>query len=100
MTDSIATTMTMVGIITWLVTMWFVTKPPTDTPEPGDVYHWNDASRLAPVGCPLLLNLGPDYDWDIAQGERIDHLESRDRQMTYRLSTGRVVTGRFDWTYP
>lgn len=61
---------------------------------------WTPASHLAPVGCPLMLNLGSPYDHDIAYGERVGHLQHRDGEMTYLLSTGEQVTGKFDWTYP
>lgn len=62
--------------------------------------HWNDPNVLPPVGCPLVLNLGALYDHVIAFGERVDHLAQRDRQMTYQLSTGELVVGRFAWSYP
>lgn len=63
-------------------------------------YTWNKPERLPPVGCPLVLNLGQAYDWDIAFGERISHLRSRSEEMDYRLTTGQIVRGRFEWSYP
>lgn len=63
-------------------------------------YWWNAPEVLPPVGCPLVLNLGPEYDWDIAHGERVSHLSDRGGVMDYRLSTGQVVRGRFAWSYP
>lgn len=68
-------------------------------PEP-HAYTWNKPERLPPVGCPLVLNLGQAYDWDIAFGERISHLRSRSDVMDYQLSTGQIVRGRFEWSYP
>lgn len=61
---------------------------------------WNSADMLPPVGCPLELNLGARYGYDTAYGERLAHIEQKDRAMTYKLSTGEVITGRFPWTYP
>lgn len=66
----------------------------------GDYPHWNRPEVLPRVGCPLAINLGAEYDHDIAYGERISHLRSKDGVMDYHLSTGQVVRGRFEWTYP
>lgn len=63
-------------------------------------YEWNNPSLLPPVDCPLVINLGQAYDWDIAHCERISHLRSRDGEMDYRLSTGQTIRGRFPWSYP
>lgn len=63
-------------------------------------YWWNAPEVLPPVGCPLVLNLGPEYDWDIAHGERVSHLSDRGGVMEYRLSTGQIIRGRFAWSYP
>jgi hypothetical protein len=65
-----------------------------------DQYEWNPPERLPPVGCPLVLDLGAEYDYDIAYGERISHLRNRDGEMDYLVSTGQVLTGRFAWSYP
>ena len=62
--------------------------------------HWNLPENLPPTECPIVINLGAAYDWDIAYGERIDHVARRGDDMNYRLSTGEVITGQFLWTYP
>ena len=59
-------------------------------------YEWNSAERLPPVGCPLVINLGAG----IAHVERISHLQDKAGDMDYRLSTGEVIRGRFEWSYP
>lgn len=62
--------------------------------------EWNSADLLPPVGCPLILYVGDIHGQGKVFGERIAHLDQRDRQMKYRIETGEVITGRFPWTYP
>lgn len=69
-------------------------------PKDRDAIQWNPPERLAPVGCPLILNLGPQYDWDIAFAERISHLQGRGDEMEYQTEFGQIITGRFLWAYP
>lgn len=63
-------------------------------------YEWNKPERLPPVGCPLVINLGQEYGNDTAHAERTSHLHDKAGQMDYRLSTGEIIRGRFDWSYP
>lgn len=70
-----------------------VTQQPT-------VYEWVSPEHLPPVGCPLVLNLGHEYDFDVAHAERISWLREKNGHMDYRLSTGEVISGRYEWSYP
>lgn len=63
-------------------------------------YQWNRPELLPPVGCPLVLNLDPEYDWDIAHGERVNWLRDKNGDMDYRLLSGEVIRGRYLWSYP
>lgn len=85
------------GMIAWLLGCWFF---PHREPKRPEAYQWNAPEHLPPVRCPLVLNLGPEYGWDIAYGERISHLRDRRGLMEYELSTGQIITGRFPWSYP
>lgn len=58
--------------------------------------HWNSASAMAPVGCPLVINFY-GYAWRV---ERTAHVESKDRVFTYLVAPGVTIRGRWPWTYP
>jgi len=58
--------------------------------------HWNSPDVLPPVGCPIVLRIG----CAVVQAERTAHIERRDREMTYQLPGGQVLTGRYEWSYP
>lgn len=58
--------------------------------------HWNSPDVLPPVGCPIVLRIG----CAVVQAERTAHIERRDREMTYKLPGGQVLTGRYEWSYP
>lgn len=59
--------------------------------------HFNSPSTLPPVGCPLLLRLPCGA---VLQAERTGYLQDRGGQMEYRLQDGRVISGRYEWTFP
>lgn len=58
--------------------------------------HWNSATNLPPVGCPLVINFY-GFAWRV---ERAAHVESRDRILTYTVAPGVTIRGRFMWTFP
>lgn len=58
--------------------------------------HLNRAERLPPVDCPLLIDVGGT----LVLAERTCHVSDRNNNMTYRLSDGSTLIGRFNWTYP
>lgn len=58
--------------------------------------HLNRAERLPPVDCPLLIDVGGT----LVRAERTCHVSDRNNNMTYRLSDGSTLTGRYCWTYP
>jgi len=66
-----------------------------------DAYpHLNSADQLPPVDCPLVILVhwrGLDR---LKRATRTSYLSQRDGQMEYQLSTGEVIVGRFQWTYP
>lgn len=58
--------------------------------------HWNSPDNLPPVDCPLVI-LFCGVVWRV---ERTAHVESRDRQLTYRINETWSIKGRCPWTYP
>lgn len=58
--------------------------------------HLNPTDHLAPVGCPLLIEVGDE----LLRAERTGFVEQRDRQMEYQLVDGSRILGRYRWTYP
>ena len=59
--------------------------------------HLNPAELLPPVDCPLLIEVEPGR---LVQAARTGFVESRDREMEYRLADGSMIVGRYRWTYP
>lgn len=59
--------------------------------------HFNSPSSLPPVGCPLLIRLPCGAALHV---ERTGYLQDRNGQMEYRLQDGRLIVGRYEWTYP
>lgn len=55
-----------------------------------------DAGFLPPVDCPLLI----EVDGEILEARRPVFVEQKDGQLTYELSDGSTLQGRFRWTYP
>lgn len=62
----------------------------------GQTLHLNPESQLPPVDCPLLI----DVEGELLQARRTSFVERRDLQLEYELEDGRLITGRFMWTYP
>lgn len=61
-------------------------------------YEWISADRLPPVDCPLVIKVAGAI---VLEVERISFIESKDREMQYRLKhNGRVIEGRWPWSYP
>ena len=58
--------------------------------------HLNSPDLLPPVECPIVIQMPCG---NLVPAERTRHIESRNRDMEYRLSDGRLVVGRFKWTY-
>ena len=56
----------------------------------------NPEGHLPPVACPLLI----EVDGELVRAERTGFVEQKDRQLEYRLDSGRTVIGRYRWTYP
>lgn len=59
--------------------------------------HLNPAGDLPPVNCPLLIELEPGV---LVHAERTGFISDRNRDMEYLLASGKVIHGRFAWTYP
>lgn len=59
--------------------------------------HLNPAGALPPVNCPLLIELEPGV---LVPAERTGFISDRSRDMEYLLASGKVIHGRFAWTYP
>ncbi len=58
--------------------------------------HLNSADKLPPVGCPLLIELPSG----LTRAERTGIIADKANSMEYRTADGRMVYGRFPWTYP
>lgn len=59
--------------------------------------HWNRPEHLPPVECPLVIKVG-EHTWLAC--ERTGHVADRSQELTYRLPSGFLIKGRFEWTYP
>lgn len=59
-------------------------------------YEWNRAALLPPVGCPLVIKVAGH----VLRAERTSHLSDKSGLMDYKLSDGKVIQGRFEWSYP
>ena len=63
----------------------------------------NAASLLPPVRCPLVIKLD---DGELVRVVRTSFIRDKDGAMEYREighapgTEGRVIVGRFPWTYP
>ena len=66
--------------------------PAADDP----IIQWNPPERLAPVGCWLVILISGQPTYAV----RTSFIESRDRQMEYRLENDELINGRFKWTTP
>lgn len=62
-----------------------------------DTLEWNHPSRLAPVGCELLIKLPDDR---VVTVFRTSYLTQKDGEIEYRLPDNSMITGKFPWTYP
>lgn len=58
--------------------------------------HFNHSSTLPPVDCPLVLAV----DGKQVLAERTSYIRSKKDEMEYRTKDGKVLVGRFNWTYP
>lgn len=58
--------------------------------------HLNSPDVLPPVSCPIIIQIPCGK---LVRAERTRHIEQRNRDMEYRLEDGRVVVGRYRWTY-
>jgi len=59
-------------------------------------HHLNPPSDLPPVDCPILIQL----DGDLVRATRPAFVARKGDDMQYQLEDGRIITGRFPWTYP
>lgn len=59
--------------------------------------HLNDASLLAPVDCPLVIETEPGV---LVEARRTVFVPDRKGQMEYQLLDGSLIRGRYRWTYP
>ncbi|NWA11924.1 hypothetical protein [Pseudomonas gingeri] len=61
-------------------------------------FHFMPATwrSLPPVHCPLLIRV----EGLVLHASRTSHIEQTDGDMEYLTACGRVLLGRFDWTYP
>lgn len=59
--------------------------------------HWNHESRLPPVDCPLLIQVGSE----VVAVVRPTFVEVKTDQLVFvRKDNGKEIFGRFPWTYP
>lgn len=59
-------------------------------------YHWNSSERLPPVDCPLLIRV----KGRVVRAVRTGFIRKKTDEMEYRTKGGRIIVGRFEWTYP
>jgi len=52
--------------------------------------------NLPPVHCPILIQV----DGKLLRAERTSHITHKDDEMVYLTSDGKIITGRYPWTYP
>lgn len=52
--------------------------------------------HLPPVRCPLLIQV----DGKLLHAERTGFVASKGSDMEYELADGRLIMGRYRWTYP
>lgn len=62
----------------------------------GAGYTLNSGERLPPVGCSLVILV----DGCLVRAVRTGIIAKKTDDMEYRLDDGRLILGRFDWTYP
>lgn len=59
--------------------------------------HYNDAYRLPPVGCWLVLSIG---DTEL-RARRTSHISDKyGDNLEYETEQGESLIGRFAWRYP
>lgn len=56
----------------------------------------NSSDLLPPVSCPLLIEVGEA----LVPAVRTGFIAKKSDDMEYRLSNGRLIHGRYRWTYP
>lgn len=59
--------------------------------------HFNPASQLPPVDCPLVLKLN---DGSTIRVTRPSFVENRSDDLTFVTEVGSTILGRWPWTYP
>lgn len=59
--------------------------------------HLSPPSLLPPVDCPLVIQMPCGQ---LIRVKRTSHIQSKDGDMDYLTKSGRIITGRFFWTYP
>lgn len=59
-------------------------------------YEWNSPERLPPVGCPIVIN----SNGVALKAYRTNYLKQKSGDMDYRLASGEVIRGRYQWSYP
>lgn len=59
--------------------------------------HWNSASVLPPVDCPLVIKLNEE----VVAVRRPTFVECKGDALVFiREDSGEKIVGRFPWTYP
>lgn len=58
--------------------------------------HWNSSDHLPPVDCPLLLL----FDNRPVRAIRTGFVANKNNQLEYMKEDGRIIVGRYQWTYP
>lgn len=60
-------------------------------------FHLEAAGHLPPVSCNLLIEVVPGV---LFKAYREAFTERKGNQLDFTLSCGKVITGRYRWTYP
>lgn len=68
----------------------------TTEPVSSEGVHLNNGGLLAPVGCPILI----EVDGVLIEAQRTRYISAKGDNMEYRLPDGSVIEGRYRWTYP
>jgi len=58
--------------------------------------HLNSAERLPPVGCWLVIMI----EGVLVRAIRTGIIAKKTDDMEYRTEDGRLIYGRYEWTYP
>lgn len=58
--------------------------------------HLNSPGMLPPVDCPLVILV----DGELLRAIRPSFVQHKGAEITYQLTDGAEIVGRFPWSYP